>query len=113
MSFLQMLRSDVDSRWTADDLEALLNSAEAVAELNTRVTSLLDVSRLESREMPVTLASVDVAELLPRSLEGTQALEGFDRLRVDPPPSGLMLLADLDLTTRVIRNLARTGATTC
>ncbi len=73
----------------------------------TLINSLLDLSRLEHRMMPVQLRTRGVMEMLKVSLDQV-SLWADDLqipLKVDIEPDALLVYADADLTARVLVNL--------
>jgi two-component system sensor histidine kinase KdpD len=73
-----------------------------------RVTAnLLDLARLESKQLPLQVASLDVAALLTNLARHRTAQASFRdiRIQVRPAPPGPRARADEDLLSRVIDNL--------
>jgi PAS domain S-box-containing protein len=85
-------------------LEIARTSAERMMKL---VTAILDVSRLESGRMPVTLMVTDPIWLLQEALHGQAALARERQIQLDHHwPDALPLVrADTELIQRVLQNL--------
>ncbi len=89
---------------TSEDRDSLLETAETGLEnLNTLVTNLLDVSRLQAGVLAVNLVDVDVDDVLPLTLEELGIIPGQVDLdiRETVPP----VRADPVLLQRVLVNL--------
>lgn len=69
------------------------------------VTALLDVSRLESGQMPLNLQAHDLTSLARAALGSLGSLAGQRRVSVEAPPEPVMTLADKEIVERVIGNL--------
>ncbi len=97
------LRStDVD--WTADDRDALLETAEdSLTNLAGLVTNLLDVSRLQAGVLAVSLAPTDLDDLIPPVLD--ELALGPADVELDIPEHLPLVLADGVLLQRVLVNL--------
>ncbi|MCU1472973.1 ATP-binding protein [Amnibacterium sp.] len=97
------LRSPV-TRLSDDDRAALLASAErALGDLDELITNLLDVSRLQAGALAVSLAAVDVEDLLPPVLEELRCPPGAVDLGI--PPDLPAVRADAVLLQRAIVNV--------
>ncbi len=91
------------------DLDAALTDAlEASARLQKMVEELLAVARLEQADTPLSLAPVDLGELLSESARShsREALEKRITLSVDDA-AGIRVSADRALLERVLDNLVR------
>lgn len=92
-----------DVRWSDAEREQLLEAVESSADrLESLVANLLAASRLDAGALSVTLAPVDVEEIVGRAVGGVA-----DRHRVvlDVPEHLPLVLADLGLAERVLANL--------
>lgn len=105
MGFLQLLRLDGEGRLDPEDMESIELAAAGADQLNRQITSLLDVSRLESGAIPVDTAERDLVPIIRSALESTVALEGSDRVRIELPSSPVHVVCDAELTRRVLGNL--------
>ena len=92
---------DVD--WSDEQRAELLAAVESSADrLDALVANLLASSRLDAGALSVTLAPVDVEEIVGRGIAGTVASH---RVVVDLPDGLPLVLADVGLAERVIANL--------
>lgn len=86
------------------DRSDLLETAdEALAQLANLVTDLLDVSRLQSGVLGVSVTSVDPAEALLPALDELSV--GPDEVEIDLDPQVTSVMADPALLQRVVVNL--------
>ena len=79
-----------------------LASADALLEM---VSSLLDVSKMEARQMPLALAAVDMRELVNEALQKFDALKGRRRLTLKSSEAIPELTCDAHLIRRVLQNI--------
>ena len=96
------LRAD-DVEWDEDDRRELIDVVESSADrLDALVANLLAASRLDAGALSVSLAPVDVEEIVGRALQGLT-----DRARVvlDVPERLPLVMADVGLAERVVANL--------
>ncbi len=92
-----------DVRWSDAERDELLDAVEDSADrLEALVANLLATSRLDAGALSVTLAAVDVEEIVGRALS---ALPAQERVVVDVPEHLPLVLADVGLAERVVANL--------
>ena len=103
--FLGVLNLRLEGKLDQGEREALAYAMNASEQLNTMVTSLLDVSRLEAGEMPVALTECDLAALTREALKEQVALASAKRLQFEVAPGRVPVLCDPALTARVMTNL--------
>jgi two-component system, OmpR family, sensor histidine kinase KdpD len=96
--------SQADVHWSDADRRELLDTAEvSLGNLADLVTNLLDASRLQAGVLAVSLAPVDIDEVLPAVLDELALAPGAVDLEVaDDVPA---VLADAVLLQRVLVNL--------
>ncbi|WP_243062815.1 ATP-binding protein [Humibacter sp. RRB41] len=93
-----------DVKLSAPDRDALLaTAAESLAGLESLVTNLLDVSRVQAGVLGVSLRRVDVDDVLQAALEELDTAPG--RVVLDIPDQSPAVLADPVLLQRVFVNL--------
>ncbi|MFL5402080.1 MAG: response regulator [Gemmatimonadales bacterium] len=100
--YLDLLRTVADGN--AEVVEYASEATGIAARLNEMVSQVLDVSRLESRQMPLSLKETDLGELIPAAVAS-----------LGPPPSGIgisyelgppsTIACDPELIRRVMINL--------
>lgn len=106
MGFLDVLRTSAIGRLDQEDIDAIAYASESAARINGMITSMLDLSRLESGEMPMTITECDLVGLVRKSLSDLLALKGKDRLKLALPTESIAIRCDAQLTARVLLNLA-------
>ncbi|WP_375163788.1 ATP-binding protein [Herbiconiux gentiana] len=94
------LRSELPA---ADRDELLTTAEESLASLTRLLTDLLDVSRVEAGVLGVSLAPVELADVLPGVLDELGA--GPEQLELELPPALPAFDADPVLLERVLVNL--------
>jgi len=102
---LQHLREDaIDKNRLISDLTCIHDSA---AEMSSLIGDILDVSRLEAGEMPVSLTALNAVELSRGTCEqfGVQAEKSGVRLSFVPESDNITVMADRGLSTRILQNL--------
>ena len=85
-----------------DDLEAAISSAEQV---NTMVTDLLDLSRLEAGKMPLETCQTNLFDLMKKTLTSLDTLAQRYDIQVQPPTQCVNTICDPNLIRRTIENL--------
>jgi len=118
-SFTHMIAHDMRSALTAisTSIELALEGPEKIPprrpleralrvshNLAGMVTQMLDVSRLESGQMPLNLQACELEPLVRAALETLPPLPAHQHIEFKPPAS-LWALCDPELATRVLANL--------
>ena len=103
--YLDLLRSGVASGSTDEVLEWAREAHAVAGHLKEMISQVLDVSRLESGDMPLSPEVTDLVELLPRAVAS-----------LGPPPEGIEIVfetaeqpfvvaCDQEVMARVVANL--------
>lgn len=105
LGFAQLLK--VAARAKLDEREAgYLDKVERnLNMLLDMVVSLLDISRLESGQMPLRLNPCNVHDLARAAVQPYEAIAAKRQITVHQPPESIMVVCDLDLGRRVLANL--------
>ncbi|CAN5852727.1 ATP-binding protein [soil metagenome] len=98
------LENLVDGVETAD-VELLRSMLHQTERLGRLVTQLLDLSRLESRSVPLRCERVEVATLLEAVAAEVRLQAPDRRIETSVRPDGLSLVADADRVHQVLANL--------
>ncbi|GBC79583.1 Non-motile and phage-resistance protein [bacterium HR09] len=89
--------------------EAILNwwwkAKSAIQQLTAMCNGILDVSRLESGQMPLEPVPCDAAQVVSRALAAVQAEAQLAGLKVESDVQPLTVMADHELLFRVMVNL--------
>lgn len=93
-----------DSSVAADFLQRMEVEVDALTQM---VQELLELSRIESGQVPIRLAKVFVSDIASEPLERLrpQAERKGLTLEVDLPPEDILVLADLERTRQVVTNI--------
>jgi signal transduction histidine kinase len=100
MARLELVRGDVPPHVTRD-VEGAIDGAKT---LNRIATSLLDISRLESGQMPVRRSSTDVSALAQSVVASIRRLQPTRDISVEVQGNSVCH-CDTDLTRRILENL--------
>jgi len=101
---LGVLRGGAD-RLTPDERKFHALGEQACRELMAMVNSLLDVSRLESHEMPLDRAPHDLAAIARAAVESVAVLAREKALRFDFAGDSATVVVDRDVLGRALVNL--------
>lgn len=104
-AYLQLIGTDRDGALNAEQSALLAEAGLLVRRMTDMTHTVLDVSRMEAGQMPLTLTSVDLRSVIDQALR----LLGPDMLkhvRFDRPEQPLLLHCDAGLVGRVLQNLA-------
>jgi signal transduction histidine kinase len=107
-SVISVLRNARGQRDPDPVQDELLDAAEAsVGWLLTLITALLDASRLESGAMPLAPRALHIAEVTGPAVEQVSLWAGLGgmEVRVERPEEGTRVVADPEVTVRVLVNL--------
>lgn len=83
----------------------ITSAEESCRELTAMASSLLDVSRLESAQMPVVWKESDLGAILRRAADSCAVVQGAPMIRVDLPPDPPTVACDSALIGRTVMNL--------
>ena len=98
----QMAREYTEENNAEESMDEILRTEALARSLVSMVSSILDVSRMESDQLPILKDTVSTGELFETALESLGRMA--DDVRVEGP-TDLELHCDLDLTSRVLTNL--------
>ena len=102
---MQMLREDAAERLEPDEKEYLDDTLAAGTTLIEMVSSLLDVSRLESGEMSLTQEDGDLREVIGEGLVALGALTSGCTVLYDAGEDPVRAYCDAEVIRRVLVNL--------
>lgn len=83
----------------------LANAQAASESMIEMISSLLDVSRMEAKEMSLNLTSCELVSLVREVLAGMEPMRGHRRWKIEAPEESVVLRGDADLLARVFWNL--------
>lgn len=102
---LDLLRMDIETGLGSQQQGFLDSASQATKSLIEMVSSMLDVSRLEARQMPVALQRCDVLPALRRGVEALGAATQRCQLQLELPPGPVLAECDPGLVARTVSNL--------
>lgn len=104
MGYLDFLRGEISGKLDEEELDLIRRARESADEINVMITSLLDVSRLESGKMPLDITESNLEDITQWALADELTLKGV-RLKLELPAEPVPVRCDLGLISRVIGNL--------
>ena len=102
---LQLFEMDAAGKLNDDDREDLQNALTAANMLTDMVSSLLDVSRLESGEMPLGRSMNNLADVVTGAIENLGVLVRKCEVIREAPAEQVDAFCDADVTRRIVANL--------
>jgi len=103
--YLELLMMQAAEKLDEKDLEFLSYCTESTENLVEMVSSLLDVSKMESGEMQLNPEEVDLGLVAGEVLQKLDALKGGKELSLEAPDDPVTLVCDSDLIRRTVQNL--------
>ena len=105
MGYLDLLKTDTSAKLSLPELKYLDLVCKNTAKIQSMVTAVLDVSRLEASQMPLNRQPYDLGALAKAAVESLGSLVGLRRVSVEAPPEPVMAKADKAIIERVMTNL--------
>jgi two-component system sensor histidine kinase/response regulator len=102
-AYLDLLKMAADG--SADVLEYASEAQVIALRLTEMISQVLDVSRLESGQMPVTPKQTDLAALLPKAVASLGPPPSEITVAYEMPSGPVSISCDPDLVSRVVVNL--------
>ena len=103
--FLQLLDMTEGQNLSKNARECIQKVSDATETLIEMVSALLDVSRMESGEMPLRLAECDLADIAQNVLKKMESLKGGRTLNLTTEEERILVTCDQDLVGRIFQNL--------
>jgi two-component system sensor histidine kinase/response regulator len=104
-SYLDLLRLAVAAGSNDEVLEFARDAHDLAGKLKEMVSQVLDVSRLESGEMPLSPKDTDLVELLPRAVATLGPAPDGIGVIYETAAQPFVIACDGDVMTRVVANL--------
>jgi len=104
-SSMQLLSDSCDDAIDGKYLSYLHAALISVNNLTTMTTDLLDISKMEAREMKLNLTECDLTSLVGEAMEKIGATRDSRDIRFNAPQHVVRVVADHDIILRVIINL--------
>ncbi|MBI5686677.1 MAG: hybrid sensor histidine kinase/response regulator [Verrucomicrobia bacterium] len=105
LGYLDLVKDHAASKLGSDDMGYLDTILMNICRLNDMIGSLLDISRLETGNMPLNRRACDVTTLARSVMESFDSLVEGRRLVFDSPSPSVMASCDEEITRRVLGNL--------
>lgn len=83
----------------------LRTAFKSIDDLTAMINNLLDISKMEAKEMTLHLVRCDLTELVGEAIEKLEATRESRNIILDFPPRVTLVTADRDILLRVIINL--------
>lgn len=105
LGYLDLIKERAASRLGSEERGFLDTTLINICRLNDMIGSLLDISRLETGNMPLNRHACDVAALAKSVIESFHSLMEERQLHFDAPAEPVKASCDEEITRRVIGNL--------
>jgi len=105
LGYVDLLKETAASKLGSDEVGHLDTILINICRLNDMIGSLLDISRLETGNMPLNRRACDVAVLAKSVMDSFDSLVGERRVSFESPSEPMMASCDEEVTRRVIGNL--------
>jgi signal transduction histidine kinase len=92
----------------ATDAEQILATGGSLRDM---ITTLLDISRIESKEMPLDKKACDLREVVPNAIASLGALVKNSTVLFKPPADVMVAVCDPEICRRVVANLVANAVT--
>jgi len=105
LGYVDLLKETAASKLGSDEVGHLDTILINICRLNDMIGSLLDISRLETGNMPLDRRACDMAALAKSVMDSFDSLVGERRVSFESPSEPMMASCDEEVTRRVIGNL--------
>ncbi|MEP7015868.1 MAG: CHASE2 domain-containing protein [Verrucomicrobiota bacterium] len=103
--YVGVLQQIAATKLNPSELECLSGAMHGADDIRDMISTLLDLERLESGQMPLRLESVDIGDLTNKVVSRFGPVLAQRKLSCDLPPQPLFVTCDTDVVRRVIANL--------
>ncbi len=103
--YLELLLMDARDKLGAEQIQYIEEALRSAKRLINMANTLLDIGRLEEKQMPLKLEPADVAALARDAAEELGGIAGEKCVRVEVPREQAWAMADAEVVRRVITNL--------
>lgn len=86
----------------ASDAEQILATGNSLRDM---ITTLLDINRMESKEMPLDKEPCDLREVVANAMASLGALVNNSTVLFAPPPDAMSAVCDPEVSCRIVDNL--------
>jgi signal transduction histidine kinase len=103
--YVGVLQQIAAKKLDASETECLTAALHGTDDMRDMISTLLDLERMESGEMPLRLEPVDLGDLANKVVSRFGPVIGGRELSCDLPPEPVTVTCDADVIRRVISNL--------
>jgi two-component system sensor histidine kinase/response regulator len=103
--YLELLLMEAQDRLTTEQAGYIQEALRSARRLINMANTLLDVARLEDRQMPLRPAATDLVAVVREVVAELGGVAGERNVRMDIPSGELWVMADAEVIRRVISNL--------
>lgn len=105
LGYLEMLETYEKDNLTDRGKKYVKSARVSTETLNRMISSVLDVSRMESGSLTLALTEFDLAQVAREVLAKLESLKGNREIVLELPERSVLLVADQGIVSRVIENL--------
>jgi len=105
LAYLQLIKLDAGDQLNPEVAESINEANKVAVTMSEMVSDLLDVSRLEAGQMPLTPTEVDFSALILEAMASVRSAAQRVEVRFEPPPQPVRVFCDQAVMKRVIANL--------
>jgi signal transduction histidine kinase len=105
-AYLQLLQLEANGALDADQREYLEHSIAILQRVQDMTNAVLDVSRCEANQMPMSPARVDLGEVIREAIDSLGSAPGAPAVQFEPADAAVSAWCDRDIIRRVVANLA-------
>lgn len=105
MGFLHLLNVTSESKLGENDTRYLKIALRSADDLTDMINTLLDISKMEAREMNLNLVRCDMADLAHIAMDALSAIRESRSITLNAPKQAVYVTADRDILLRIIINL--------
>ncbi|MBI5687672.1 MAG: hybrid sensor histidine kinase/response regulator [Verrucomicrobia bacterium] len=105
LGYLDLIKETAASKLDSKETGYLSTTLINICRLNDMIGSLLDISRLETGNMPLNRRACDMGKLARTVMDSFQSLLDARQLALESPAEPVMASCDEEVTRRVLGNL--------
>ena len=105
LGYVDLIKETAASKLDSKEIGYLDTTLINICRLNDMIGSLLDISRLETGNMPLDRRTCDMTALAKSVMDSFDSLVGERRVSFESPSEPMMASCDEEVTRRVIGNL--------
>lgn len=103
--YIDALKRVAASKFTPTEAKYIAQAQRGADNMRDMITTLLDVGRLESGQMPLRMEPHDIGEIAREAAHRFSPLLGNRTLHCEVPPDPVFVSCDADVIRRVLENL--------